>query len=149
MPPIPKNFNIGPRYEPLRLLGSGSYGVVCSACDTSTGDVVAVKKIREIFDNCCDARRLLREIRLLRHLSHRNVIAMTDIMRPTDERAFSELSLVYELMDTDLHQVIRSSQVLTDDHCQYFIYQVSLFTIWAGLGNSLQLTCFTVPSRER
>lgn len=26
-------------------------------------------------------------------------------------------------MDTDLHQIIRSSQPLTDDHYQYFIYQ--------------------------
>jgi mitogen-activated protein kinase 1/3 len=32
---------------------------------------------------------------------------------------------VYELMDTDLHQIIRSSQLLTDDHYQYFVYQVS------------------------
>ncbi|PKI31190.1 hypothetical protein CRG98_048436 [Punica granatum] len=27
-------------------------------------------------------------------------------------------------MDTDLHQIIRSSQALTDDHCQYFLYQL-------------------------
>jgi len=26
--------------------------------------------------------------------------------------------IVYELMDTDLHQIIRSNQPLTDDHCQ-------------------------------
>lgn len=28
--------------------------------------------------------------------------------------------------DTDLHQIIRSSQPLSDDHCQYFIYQARL-----------------------
>jgi serine/threonine protein kinase len=129
MTTVPKDFNVGTRYEPVRLLGSGSYGVVCSALDTYTGEAVAIKKIVEIFDNCSDARRLLREIRLLRHLSHKNVIAMRDILRPVDERGFNELNIVYELMDTDLHQVIRSSQVLSDDHCQYFIYQVSFFTI--------------------
>jgi serine/threonine protein kinase len=32
--------------------------------------------------------------------------------------------LVYELMDTDLHQIIRSAQPLSDDHCQYFVYQL-------------------------
>lgn len=32
--------------------------------------------------------------------------------------------IVYELMDTDLHQIIRSSQALTEDHCQYFLYQL-------------------------
>ncbi|RWW30922.1 hypothetical protein GW17_00004471 [Ensete ventricosum] len=27
-------------------------------------------------------------------------------------------------MDTDLHQIIRSNQSLTDDHCQFFLYQL-------------------------
>ena len=27
-------------------------------------------------------------------------------------------------MDTDLHQIISSPQPLTDDHCQYFLYQI-------------------------
>ena len=31
---------------------------------------------------------------------------------------------MYELMDTDLHQIIRSNQPLSDDHCQYFVYQL-------------------------
>lgn len=31
--------------------------------------------------------------------------------------------VIQELMETDLHRVIRT-QNLTDDHCQYFVYQV-------------------------
>ena len=31
---------------------------------------------------------------------------------------------MYELMDTDLHQIIRSKQTLLDEHCQYFAYQI-------------------------
>ncbi|MBA0813020.1 hypothetical protein Gohar_026910 [Gossypium harknessii] len=27
-------------------------------------------------------------------------------------------------MDIDLHKIIRSNQALTDDHCQYFLYQL-------------------------
>ncbi|XP_056843106.1 mitogen-activated protein kinase 2-like, partial [Raphanus sativus] len=27
-------------------------------------------------------------------------------------------------MDTDLHQIIKSSQVLSNDHCQYFLFQI-------------------------
>jgi len=30
--------------------------------------------------------------------------------------------LIQELMETDMHRVIRT-QELSDDHCQYFIYQ--------------------------
>ena len=36
---------------------------------------------------------------------------------------FADIYLVYELMDTDLHQIIRSPQPLSDEHVQYFIYQ--------------------------
>lgn len=31
---------------------------------------------------------------------------------------FNDVYIVYELMDTDLHQIIRSHQDLTDDHCR-------------------------------
>ena len=36
---------------------------------------------------------------------------------------FADIYLVYELMDTDLHQIIRSPQPLSDEHVQYFVYQ--------------------------
>ncbi|MCE3215093.1 hypothetical protein HAX54_000794 [Datura stramonium] len=39
-------------------------------------------------------------------------------MRPPDREEFKDVYIVYELMDTDLHQIIRSSQALTEDHCQ-------------------------------
>ena len=44
-------------------------------------------------------------------------------MRPPDHQRhdFDDVYLVYELMDTDLHQIIRSPQPLTDDHVQYFL----------------------------
>ena len=75
------------------------------------------------FDNSVDAKRTLREIMLLRQLRHENVIAIKDVMRPPGPAAFTDLYVVYELADTDLHQVIRSSQPLSDDHVQYFLYQ--------------------------
>ena len=44
-------------------------------------------------------------------------------MRPTALETFTEVNLIQELMDTDLHRVIRT-QELTPDHCQYFLYQI-------------------------
>eukprot|EP00898_Chlorokybus_atmophyticus_P001567 jgi/Chlat1/2410/Chrsp17S00181 len=52
------------------------------------------------------------------------VIAIKDIIKPRRKSHFQDVYIVYELMDTDLHQIIRSSQPLSDDHCQYFIYQL-------------------------
>uniref|UniRef100_A0A7R9SVU4 Protein kinase domain-containing protein n=1 Tax=Polyblepharides amylifera TaxID=1486889 RepID=A0A7R9SVU4_9CHLO len=45
-------------------------------------------------------------------------------MKPTNKDNFQDVYIVYELMDTDLHQIIRSAQPLSDDHCQYFVYQL-------------------------
>ncbi len=67
--------------------------------------------------------RTLREIKLLRHFNHENIISILDILQPTNLEDFKEVYLVQELMETDLHRVIRT-QTLSDDHCQYFIYQV-------------------------
>lgn len=69
------------------------------------------------------ALRTLREIKILRHFHHENIIAILDILRPLSLREFKEVYLVQELMETDMHRVIRT-QPLSDDHCQYFIYQV-------------------------
>jgi len=117
-------FELDLKYVPIKAIGKGAYGVVCSARNTDTGEKCAIKKITNAFDNVTDARRTLREIKLLRHLSHENIICVKDIMPPNSRQEFKDVYLVYELMDTDLHQIIRSSQTLTDDHCQYFIYQI-------------------------
>lgn len=41
--------------------------------DSETNELVAMKKIANAFDNHMDAKRTLREIKLLRHLDHENV----------------------------------------------------------------------------
>jgi len=43
--------------------------------NSETNEMVAVKKIANAFDNQMDAKRTLREIKLLRHLDHENVSA--------------------------------------------------------------------------
>ncbi|XP_057477266.1 mitogen-activated protein kinase 6-like [Actinidia eriantha] len=118
-------FEVSNKYvPPIRPIGRGAYGIVCAAVNSDTHEEVAIKKIGNAFDNKIDAKRTLREIKLLRHMTHENVIAIKDIIRPPKRDAFNDVYIVYELMDTDLHQIIRSNQALTDDHCQYFLYQL-------------------------
>ena len=83
---------------------------------------VAIKRITP-FDHSMFCLRTLREIKLLRHFHHENIISILDILCPPSLDDFKEVYLVQELMETDLHRVIRT-QELSDDHCQYFIYQV-------------------------
>ncbi|KAM0981660.1 hypothetical protein ACFX2A_014969 [Malus domestica] len=118
-------FEVSSKYvPPIRPIGRGSYGIVCAAVNSETHEEVAIKKIGNAFDNIIDAKRTLREIKLLRHMDHENVISIKDIVRPPKTETFNDVYIVYELMDTDLHQIIRSDQPLTDDHCQYFLYQL-------------------------
>lgn len=118
-------FEVSSKYvPPIRPIGRGAYGLVCAAVNSETREEVAIKKIGNAFDNIVDAKRTLREIMLLRHMDHENIVGIKDIVRPPKKDAFNDVYIVYELMDTDLHQIIRSDQSLTDDHCQYFLYQL-------------------------
>lgn len=49
---------------------------------------------------------------------------MVDLMKPEAKTGYNDIYIITELMETDLHRVIYSRQDLTDDHIQYFIYQI-------------------------
>lgn len=63
-------FEIDEKYVPIKAIGKGAYGVVCSAKNKETSEKVAIKKITNAFENLVDARRTLREMKLLRHLKY-------------------------------------------------------------------------------
>eukprot|EP00268_Persea_americana_P047335 TRINITY_DN4924_c0_g2_i1.p1 TRINITY_DN4924_c0_g2~~TRINITY_DN4924_c0_g2_i1.p1 ORF type:complete len:383 (-),score=56.00 TRINITY_DN4924_c0_g2_i1:503-1651(-) len=118
-------FEITSKYRPPILpIGRGAYGIVCSVLNSETNEMVAIKKIANAFDNHMDAKRTLREIKLLRHLDHENVVGIRDVIPPPNPKAFNDVYVATELMDTDLHQIIRSNQELSEEHCQYFLYQI-------------------------
>jgi mitogen-activated protein kinase 1/3 len=141
------SFIVGNNYQVLDVIGEGAYGIVwcvqpsfvsatasdhhpqSSALHIPSQRKVAIKRITP-FDHTMFSLRTLREIKLLRHFHHENIISILDILRPPSLEHFREVYLVQELMETDLHRVIRT-QELSDDHSQYFIYQVrqcNLFT---------------------
>lgn len=117
-------FEVDTKYVPIKPIGRGAYGVVCSSVNKETNEKVAIKKINNVFSNRIDALRTLRELKLLRHIRHENVIALKDVMMPIHRSSFKDIYLVYELMDTDLNHIIKSPQPLSDDHCKYFLFQV-------------------------
>jgi mitogen-activated protein kinase 1/3 len=123
-------FEIDTKYLPIKPIGRGAYGVVCSSVDQETNEKVAIKKINNVFSNRKEALRMLRELKLLRHISHENVICLKDIMMPINRKSFKDVYLVSELMDTDLHQIINSSQPLSNDHCLYFLFQVTVCSVF-------------------
>ena len=58
-------FLVDQKYEIIKQIGSGAYGVVVSAVDTNTNKKYAIKKVLNAFEDLIDAKRILREIKLL------------------------------------------------------------------------------------
>ena len=117
-------FVLDERYEYIKQIGLGAYGVVCSCFDKKENREVAVKKVVNAFEDLIDAKRIVREIKLLRFFNHDNIISLLDIPKPEARTGYNDIYIITDLMETDLHKVIYSRQELTDEHIQYFIYQI-------------------------
>lgn len=119
-------FEVGTRYVNLKPIGKGAYGLVCSAEDKVTGRKVAIKRVGKVFQDLIDAKRILREIKLLRHLgAHDNIMEIVDLQTgPPETQHFKHLYIITQLYECDLDRIISSSQRLTDSHAQYFLYQI-------------------------
>eukprot|EP01087_Luapelamoeba_hula_P014433 TRINITY_DN421_c0_g1_i1.p1 TRINITY_DN421_c0_g1~~TRINITY_DN421_c0_g1_i1.p1 ORF type:complete len:522 (+),score=148.22 TRINITY_DN421_c0_g1_i1:175-1740(+) len=110
-----RKFDVGAK------LGTGAYGIVWKSVDKKTKDVVALKKIFDAFQNPTDAQRTFREIMFLQEFSdHENIIRLHNVMKAENN---SDIYLVFEFMETDLHAVIRAG-ILEEIHKQYIVYQL-------------------------
>lgn len=120
-----QQFEVESKFSFIRPIGHGAYGVVISALNKSTNQKVAIKKITRAFDDPVDAKRILREIKLMKKLYHENVIRIVDLIPPPpNQEEFEDIYIVQDLMETDLHRIIYSKQSLSIDHVQYFVYQI-------------------------
>ena len=119
-------FTVDSKYNFIRVMGSGAYGVVISARNTNLNTQVAIKKVPKAFQDEIDAKRILREIKLLKHMKHDNIVGIVDMVPPMTRYVddFHDVYIVSELMETDLHRIICSNQALSIDHVKYFVYQI-------------------------
>ncbi|KAF7362159.1 Mitogen-activated protein kinase SLT2/MPK1 [Mycena venus] len=127
-------FVVDSEYQFVKELGQGAYGCVVAARHRRSGEGCAIKKITNINTKRILTKRCLREIRLLHHFrghkkclafsTHNSITCLYDmdiVVQPNGN--FDEVYLYEELMEADLHAIIRSGQPLTDAHFQSFLYQ--------------------------
>lgn len=101
--------------------------MVVSAYDSEDKDneKVAIKKIVNIFEHDYEfQKRIYREIKIIKHFQHENIVCLSDLIPPVSYDEFNDVYIVTDLMETDLRQIIKSDQPLTDQHIQYFLYQI-------------------------
>ena len=83
-----------------------------------TGKLVAIKKVHNVFANSVDAKRLLREVLILRHMGrHRNIIKLYDVIEPSRQpETYNELYYVFEALRSDLLSMMCLNAEITEYH---------------------------------
>ena len=96
--------------------------MVCSALDHKLKAKVAIKKVPKAFEDLIDAKRIVREIKLLskfiiyfqliiyflEFFDHENIIGLVDVQKPPTPTGFEDIYIITDLMETDMHRVIYS-----------------------------------------
>uniref|UniRef100_A0A8B9RLL7 Cyclin-dependent kinase 1 n=1 Tax=Astyanax mexicanus TaxID=7994 RepID=A0A8B9RLL7_ASTMX len=90
-------------YMKIEKIGEGTYGVVYKGRHKSTGQVVALKKIRLESEEEGVPSTAVREISLLKELQHPNVVRLLDVLMQE-----SKLYLVFEFLSMDLKKYLDS-----------------------------------------
>ncbi|XP_042264891.1 STKc_p38 domain-containing protein [Thunnus thynnus] len=117
-------WDVPERYTALRSVGSGAYGTVCSAMDQKTKEKVAIKKLYRPFQSLIHAKRAYRELRLLRHIQHENVICLLDVFTPdSSPEKFQTFYMVMPFVAQDLGHIMKKRR-LTDRIITYLFYQL-------------------------
>lgn len=109
-----QHFDVEDRYSVRSVVGSGAYGIVCSALDSTTLERVAIKRVNRVFEDLIDGRRIYREILILRLLwEHgcRNAMRLLRVLQPKEHRIdFRDLYFVTDYYDMDLYTVIKQGK---------------------------------------
>ncbi|XP_041036303.1 cyclin-dependent kinase 2 isoform X3 [Carcharodon carcharias] len=93
-------------FQKVEKIGEGTYGVVYKAKNKDTGEVVALKKIRLDTETEGVPSTAIREISLLKELSHPNIVKLLDVIHTENK-----LYLVFEFLHQDLKKFMDVSSV--------------------------------------
>lgn len=79
---------------------------------------MAIKRVKNVFEDEVDCKRILREVMLMRKLNHPSVVKVIEVLKPegASSEDFHELYIVMEYMQSDIKKLIRSSLFLEKFH---------------------------------
>eukprot|EP00933_Yihiella_yeosuensis_P061364 TRINITY_DN64173_c0_g1_i1.p1 TRINITY_DN64173_c0_g1~~TRINITY_DN64173_c0_g1_i1.p1 ORF type:complete len:532 (+),score=114.97 TRINITY_DN64173_c0_g1_i1:99-1598(+) len=106
------------RYKVTKVLGDGTYGSVLRAQNKSSGEWVAIKKMKQKYYSWEECMKL-REITSLRKLLHPNIVKLKEVIRENDE-----LHLVFEFMEANLYEFMKARvRSLPESKVRNIMYQ--------------------------
>eukprot|EP00929_Paragymnodinium_shiwhaense_P062003 TRINITY_DN3095_c0_g1_i1.p1 TRINITY_DN3095_c0_g1~~TRINITY_DN3095_c0_g1_i1.p1 ORF type:complete len:525 (+),score=125.79 TRINITY_DN3095_c0_g1_i1:184-1758(+) len=89
------------RYKVTKTLGDGTYGSVLRGQNKSTGEWVAIKKMKQKYYSWEECMKL-REINSLRKLIHPNIVKLKEVIRENDE-----LYMIFEHMEGNVYELMK------------------------------------------
>lgn len=90
------------KYQVIKTLGEGTFGVVVKCVNRETNEVVAVKRMKEKIS--WDAATRLREVKALKKLNnHDNIVKIREMTLKQDI-----LNIVFEFCDVNLFQEMQN-----------------------------------------
>lgn len=107
------------RYQKIEKIGEGTYGVVYKARDTVTNEIVALKKIRLEGEDEGVPPTAIREISVLKEISHENIVKLKDIVHSE-----ARLYLIFEYLEKDLRNFIESTKEIPESLIKKFLVQI-------------------------
>ncbi|XP_010686850.2 cyclin-dependent kinase F-4 [Beta vulgaris subsp. vulgaris] len=110
------------KYRPIQKVGEGTFGSVWSAINKQTGEVVAIKQMKNKKYHSWEECINLTEVKsLLKMSSHPNIVKLREVIREHDI-----LYLVFEYMECNLYQLIRKrgTRLFSEDEVRNCCFQV-------------------------
>eukprot|EP00924_Labyrinthula_sp_SR-Ha-C_P006136 snap_masked-scaffold_54-processed-gene-1.54-mRNA-1 protein AED:0.24 eAED:0.26 QI:0/0/0/0.88/1/1/9/0/224 len=92
------------KFDVIKVIGEGAYGIVLKCINKKTGDFVALKKFKSDDEEAIVHKNIFREVRILRILRHQNIVHLIEGFKRK-----GQLYLVFELMDKNLLECLEAN----------------------------------------
>ena len=106
-------------FEEIQVIGDGGFGIVTKCRDRETGEIVAIKKMKQKFTNFEECLQL-KEVKSLRKIKHENVERLLQVFRENEY-----LYLVFELLGESLFKTIQKrKEPFSNQEVRYIMHQI-------------------------
>lgn len=105
----PKYRSLTDGYDIISPIGSGTCGEVFKGRERATGDLVAIKKIKNLNPGVGFPPNTMRELKLLKQIHHENIIRLRDVIPTNLPDSF--VYLIFDYCEYDLEAVLHHKKL--------------------------------------